>query len=65
MVKDYIIINNSKWKIVIENIEGRLWIWIKKYLYYLIAMHLFYIINVANMYKTKYGGENGRISEAG
>ncbi len=36
----------------------------KKYLYYLIVMHLFYIINVSNMYKAKYGGENGRISEA-
>ena len=24
----------------------------------------FYIINVSNMYKAKYGGENGRISEA-
>ena len=37
----------------------------KKYLYYLIVMHLFYIIYVSNMYKAKYGGENGRISEAG
>ena len=24
-------------------------------------MHPFYIINVSNMYKAKYGGENGRI----